>query len=120
MSPGPLDVILLWRRDQTNQPWSLDQIFYRNSAGAVAVHESSQPHYYHTGPASDFAYLWGRHLDGSGGDGYSYEIEGFTLTDLTELDGLLSERFRESDFFTDLVTRDVGDGPRAPKPGQEL
>lgn len=111
MNAGPYDVILLWRRDRTNQPWSLNQILYQGADGTVNVHEASAAQFYPNGPAGDFAYLWERHLDGSGGNGYSYEIEGFTLPDLTELEALLEERTQEPDFFTDPSQRGVNESP---------
>ena len=98
-SGGSLEVILLWRRSRTNEPWELDQILMRDEAGTVSVHGSSKPMYYPDGPQRDFEYLWERHRDGSGGNGYTYEIEGYTLDRSQDLDRLIQERSQSSAFI---------------------
>lgn len=91
----PVEVIMVWR---IQGGWHLSTLLYRGPDGPVSVHPLSTESFGHartTEPDVEWAYLAERLLEGRGGNGYTYEVEGFEVAETADIDPIVTARAAE-------------------------
>ncbi|MDQ6798497.1 MAG: hypothetical protein M3011_10865 [Actinomycetota bacterium] len=91
----PIEAIVKWRIDGG---WHLSTLLYRGSDGLVNVHPLSTESFGDdrtAEPEVEWTYLAERLHEGRGGNGYTYEVEGFEVADMADIDPIVTARAAE-------------------------
>lgn len=91
----PVEVIVVWR---IAGGWHLSTLLYRGRDGPVNVHPLSTETFGDFGttePEQEWAYLAERLYEGRGGNGYTYEVEGFEVAEIADIDPIVTARAAE-------------------------
>ncbi|MGI8808703.1 MAG: hypothetical protein ACR2KK_12815, partial [Acidimicrobiales bacterium] len=88
----PVEVIMVWR---IQGGWHLSTLLYRSRDGPVSIHPLSTESFGDAGttePDVEWAYLAERLYEGRGGNGYTYEVEGFEVAEMAEIEPIVMAR----------------------------
>lgn len=91
----PVEVIVVWR---LAGGWHLSTLLYRGPDGPVNVHSLSTETFGDpetTEPEQEWAYLEERLHEGRGGNGYTYEVEGFEVAEVVDIGPVVTARAAE-------------------------
>jgi len=81
----PIEVIVVWR---IGGGWHLSTLLYRTEADRVSIHPLSTEPFFDasgTGPEAEWGYLAERLHEGRGGNGYTYEVNGFEVAEVAHI-----------------------------------
>lgn len=91
----PIEAVVVWR---IQGGWHLSTLLYRGREGPVNVHPLSTESFGDPGtsePEQQWAYLAERLKEGRGGNGYTYEVEGFEVAEPSDIGPIVTARAAE-------------------------